>query len=623
MLDRSARKRSTVGAGTTHCVDRSVAMATRPRRSLRAAAKDGEALMPSPAPRVPRAKRPRRSGRGAAKASAASAVLELSSLTLDSVASAAPLFVLFYMSWNSLCKDAREALEALAPRVQRLGPGGDRAANVLIAAVDMAVAANSELARRYKLSEYPTILLIDGKAVEKYELNMRSTGEMLRFLQFEGIVAAHSASRSDDEGTQSKAGEDDSSDDLPEASLSDEEGAGGRGAGSGAGSSGSGPSSKRARSARLSDTDGLPSQPPALGRRHSTGSPTREDPRAGMRSADEDSGSDEERGGRDARYSRGRRRRRRAAGSGDGSSSDDLSNTRSKDRGGRRRRSDRSLRSGASGSAPSNHSAGLEGAADTVGAAAGGAGSGAVAEGQATSSASTDKQRVARKALGVTIGDGAGGGAVPAPQSSPSGLAPRAAVLERGDSDEAQMQRSKLFEFRRMTGSGGPGGSSFLMCATTGRSKPPLEVSWRNEPSLAPAGGRHVLQFTNVHVLRNHRLVREDLWVRDGRIINAKNRFWEAQGTKEYAADRIIDCGGGILAPGFIDVQINGAFGVDFSDVDLKASDVEKVAEHLLSVRGLLAAVATDFGTHALCFSTASLVSAPRLSVPTQTRIGM
>ena len=54
-----------------------------------------------------------------------------------------------------------------------------------------------------------------------------------------------------------------------------------------------------------------------------------------------------------------------------------------------------------------------------------------------------------------------------------------------------------------------------------------------------------------------------------------------------------MDCGGNILAPGFIDIQINGAFGVDFSyDVQDEVSGaavLEKVG------RGILAHGVTSF----------------------------
>lgn len=47
---------------------------------------------------------------------------------------------------------------------------------------------------------------------------------------------------------------------------------------------------------------------------------------------------------------------------------------------------------------------------------------------------------------------------------------------------------------------------------------------------------------------------REDLWVREGRILDPEKLFFDEEGY----ADQRVDCEGLIIAPGFIDVQING-----------------------------------------------------------------
>lgn len=88
------------------------------------------------------------------------------------------------------------------------------------------------------------------------------------------------------------------------------------------------------------------------------------------------------------------------------------------------------------------------------------------------------------------------------------------------------------------------------------------------------------MQFTNCRILREGKLLREDLWVRGGRILDPQKLFFD----EKRAADEQRDCGGHILAPGFIDVQINGGFGVDFSlpNEDI-ASGVALVAKKLLS----------------------------------------
>uniref|UniRef100_A0A2K5L9E7 Amidohydrolase domain containing 2 n=1 Tax=Cercocebus atys TaxID=9531 RepID=A0A2K5L9E7_CERAT len=97
------------------------------------------------------------------------------------------------------------------------------------------------------------------------------------------------------------------------------------------------------------------------------------------------------------------------------------------------------------------------------------------------------------------------------------------------------------------------------------------------------AAEARVLQFTNCRILRGGKLLRwaragvcGDLWVRGGRILDPEKLFFEER--------RRRDCGGRILAPGFIDVQINGGFGVDFSQAtEDVGSGVALVARRILS----------------------------------------
>ncbi|TFK44908.1 Metallo-dependent hydrolase [Crucibulum laeve] len=58
-------------------------------------------------------------------------------------------------------------------------------------------------------------------------------------------------------------------------------------------------------------------------------------------------------------------------------------------------------------------------------------------------------------------------------------------------------------------------------------------------------------------------LVNKDLWMdeRRGVILNAQKTFF----LRKERPDRIIDLGGNILSPGFLDIQLNGAYGFDFS----------------------------------------------------------
>ncbi|KAM4717141.1 N-acetylglucosamine-6-phosphate deacetylase isoform 4-T4 [Anableps anableps] len=73
-------------------------------------------------------------------------------------------------------------------------------------------------------------------------------------------------------------------------------------------------------------------------------------------------------------------------------------------------------------------------------------------------------------------------------------------------------------------------------------------------PSNKSVSDSPIIQFINCRILREHTLQREDLWIRDGKILDPEKLFFDEQGY----ADQQLDCGGGVLAPGFIDVQING-----------------------------------------------------------------
>jgi len=72
-----------------------------------------------------------------------------------------------------------------------------------------------------------------------------------------------------------------------------------------------------------------------------------------------------------------------------------------------------------------------------------------------------------------------------------------------------------------------------------------------------------ITKFTNGLLLRNSELVEEDLWVdsHTGKILERQSAFYG----EHLVPDQIIDLNGKILSPGFIDVQLNGAHGLDFS----------------------------------------------------------
>lgn len=63
-----------------------------------------------------------------------------------------------------------------------------------------------------------------------------------------------------------------------------------------------------------------------------------------------------------------------------------------------------------------------------------------------------------------------------------------------------------------------------------------------------------IIKFHNCFLLRDGEIVKEDLWTCGGKIVNPEPIFFD----KKDSADVRVDCRGLLIAPGFIDVQVNG-----------------------------------------------------------------
>ena len=87
----------------------------------------------------------------------------------------------------------------------------------------------------------------------------------------------------------------------------------------------------------------------------------------------------------------------------------------------------------------------------------------------------------------------------------------------------------------------------------------------------------HIIKFVNCRLVKGNDIVNEDLWIssKTGKIIQSQIAFYEHQ----VIPDEIIDLRGRVLAPGFIDVQLNGYAGFSFSVVP------DDVAEYIKGLR--------------------------------------
>ncbi|KAF1987215.1 carbohydrate esterase family 9 protein [Aulographum hederae CBS 113979] len=74
-----------------------------------------------------------------------------------------------------------------------------------------------------------------------------------------------------------------------------------------------------------------------------------------------------------------------------------------------------------------------------------------------------------------------------------------------------------------------------------------------------------IIKFINCRLVKGDQVVHEDLWINSstGKVIHGQTLFYGSHAVP----DRVIDLGGRLVSPGLIDVQFNGGFGFDFSQV--------------------------------------------------------
>jgi N-acetylglucosamine-6-phosphate deacetylase len=84
-------------------------------------------------------------------------------------------------------------------------------------------------------------------------------------------------------------------------------------------------------------------------------------------------------------------------------------------------------------------------------------------------------------------------------------------------------------------------------------------------PSAILTSKERITKFTNCRLVKGDKLVEQDLWVSSGsgKIVRSQEAFYG----QHTVPDATVDLGGRLISPGLIDVQLNGAFGFNFSQI--------------------------------------------------------
>ncbi|KRX18439.1 putative N-acetylglucosamine-6-phosphate deacetylase [Trichinella nelsoni] len=86
--------------------------------------------------------------------------------------------------------------------------------------------------------------------------------------------------------------------------------------------------------------------------------------------------------------------------------------------------------------------------------------------------------------------------------------------------------------------------------------------------------------YKNCRLLRNGNLLNDDLWIQNGLVVDPQKHFYNDKTEAKY----VFDCENLILAPGFIDIQINGGYGINLSgNCEDMALQLNRLAKALLA----------------------------------------
>ncbi|KRY93238.1 putative N-acetylglucosamine-6-phosphate deacetylase [Trichinella pseudospiralis] len=86
--------------------------------------------------------------------------------------------------------------------------------------------------------------------------------------------------------------------------------------------------------------------------------------------------------------------------------------------------------------------------------------------------------------------------------------------------------------------------------------------------------------YKNCRLLRNGNLLNDDLWIQNGLVVDPQRHFYNDKTEANY----VFDCENLILAPGFIDIQINGGYGINLSgNCEDMALQLNRLAKALLA----------------------------------------